>query len=140
MFVRVPHATDEEKVTAESRAVKSCRPLSVRGMRSIVNAKWSSVRTLQDSMTNDEIRIHESMTNSRMMNGETIHPLPEFVEFVGSASADGTTLATGVRGRMTPAVLRLANAVQSRCVVSGLTLEGPNRRHFVTIARSCAPH
>lgn len=49
------------------------------------------------------------------------------------------TLATGVRGRMTPAVLRLANAVQTRCVVTGLTLEGPNKRHFVTIARSPEP-
>ena len=49
------------------------------------------------------------------------------------------TLATGMRGRMTPGVLRLANAAQTRCVVSGLTFEGPNRRSFVTMVQAPEP-
>jgi EAL domain-containing protein (putative c-di-GMP-specific phosphodiesterase class I) len=45
------------------------------------------------------------------------------------------TLATGTRGRISPTILHLANAGETRGVVSGLALEGPSKRFFVTIGR-----
>ncbi len=45
------------------------------------------------------------------------------------------TLATGTRGRVSPTILRLANASETRCVVAGLALEGPQKRFFITIGR-----
>ncbi|MEI7711440.1 MAG: EAL domain-containing protein [Rhodospirillales bacterium] len=45
------------------------------------------------------------------------------------------TLATGTRGRITPTILHLANAGETRGVVTGLALTGPTKRFFVTIGR-----
>jgi EAL domain-containing protein (putative c-di-GMP-specific phosphodiesterase class I) len=41
----------------------------------------------------------------------------------------------GKSGRLSPLLLRLANASESRCVVSGLALEGADRRFLVTIGQ-----
>ena len=49
------------------------------------------------------------------------------------------TLATGTRGRVSPTVLHLANATETRCVIAGLALEGPNKRFFITIGRPPEP-
>jgi EAL domain-containing protein (putative c-di-GMP-specific phosphodiesterase class I)/PAS domain-containing protein len=49
------------------------------------------------------------------------------------------TLAAGASGRLPPTVLRLANATQTRCVLAGLAIEGPNKRFFVTIGRLPEP-
>ncbi len=45
------------------------------------------------------------------------------------------TLATGTRGRIAPTMLRLANPQETRCVVTGLALDGPSKRYFVTVGR-----
>ena len=45
------------------------------------------------------------------------------------------TLLTGTRGRVSPTILRLANRGETRCVVSGLAVDGPSKRFFVTIGR-----
>ena len=45
------------------------------------------------------------------------------------------TLMTGARGRIGPTVLHLANAAETRCVLAGLAMEGPNKRFFVTVGR-----
>ena len=49
------------------------------------------------------------------------------------------TLMTGTRGRIVPTILRLANATETRCVVTGLAMDGPNKRFFLTVGRPPEP-
>lgn len=60
-------------------------------------------------------------------------PLSELI-----APADRSALARAMtliaaRGRIAPLILRLANGAQSRCVLSGLSFGGSQRRFFVTV-------
>ncbi len=49
------------------------------------------------------------------------------------------TLITAARGRIVPTILRLANPAETRCVVAGLAMEGPNKRFFLTVGRPPEP-